>query len=232
MLASFFGSSSPSRRAVAEAVPVRVNVPASGRLFPLAKVGLSVVDELSPGVDAIDCKPAKLGDASLTEWNPEGVSVWTGVLETPRALTDPGVLIDPGVPTPDCAISSSNWTPGIGPLGRGLRARTCHRRAVFFTKKVVKTAESRAVGCAAAARGRRGTRGTARGGASRGRRRERFTEWEVMRKIVFVAQFPFSPSLCNLTTHEMNCVAFRLRRVCAPVRLTCRHQTFNNYVTA
>lgn len=135
MLASFFGSSSPSRRAVAEAVPVRVNVPASGRLFPLAKVGLSVVDELSPGVDAIDCKPAKLGDASLTEWNPEGVSVWTGVLETPRALTDPGVLIDPGVPTPDCAISSSNWTPGIGPLGRGLRARTCHRRAVFSQKK-------------------------------------------------------------------------------------------------
>jgi hypothetical protein len=138
VLASFFGSSSPSRRVVAEAVPVRVNVPTSGRLFPLARVGLSVVDELSPGVDAIDCKPAKLGDASLTEWNPEGVSVWTGVLETPRALTDPGVLIELGVPTPDCAISSSNWTPGIGP-GRGLRARTCHqvrgRRAVFYPNK-------------------------------------------------------------------------------------------------
>lgn len=124
-------------------------------------------------------------------------------------------------------LDARHRAPGSGPSGPDLSPTSR-----FFTKKVVKTAESRAVGCAAAARGRRGTRGTARGGASRGRRRERFTEWEVMRKIVFVAQFPFSPSLCNLTTHEMNCVAFRLRRVCAPVRLTCRHQTFNNYVTA
>ena len=71
--ASRLGSSSPSSSAVPDAVPVRVSVPPRV-LVVVPSTGLRFFDDPDfefddpkAGVDPMECRPAKLGEASLTE---------------------------------------------------------------------------------------------------------------------------------------------------------------------